>query len=290
MGNSCTLLKKIIVLGSFLFLLSCSQDEMINVDLQKNTSKSFNEKMSANKLNVFKGPQVILGDGKVRSWISVSKETRMPIEIGIEMTPGALTGLPDAAPGSESPTILLPLHHKAKELTPFMHIGLNWQNHGHGGGPTNTEFASPHFDFHFYTISNEERLAIPNWCSCPADEAFNIFPQPVSDYMPSGYVTPPGQGAVYGQMGKHWLPIPFDYLPFTKVMVYGTYDGAIVFLEPMVALDYLLSKPDFHDYYRQPKYFAKAGNYPTKYNISYDDETGNTLITLSEFVPREATP
>jgi hypothetical protein len=226
----------------------------------------------------------------------------LPYEIGIEMTPGALTGLPDDTPGVEGPTIVLPLHIKAKQLTPFKHIGLNWQNHGHGGGPTNTEFNSPHFDFHFYTISNEERLAIPDWCSCPADAAFNIYPPTTTTttnppitittggYMPLGYVTPPGQGAVYGQMGKHWLPIPFNYLPFTKVMVYGTYNGKIVFVEPMVTLEYLSSNPDFSAAYSQPELFEKAGNYPTKYNIYRDAKTGNTKITLSNFVSRVATP
>jgi hypothetical protein len=302
MENLFTMSKKIIVLGSLFFLFSCAQDELLNDDLLEITSQNFTQKWSADKLNVFKGPKVAIGNDSARSWVSVRKDTGLPYEIGIEMTPGALTGLPDDTPGLEGPTIVLPLHIKAKQLTPFKHIGLNWQNHGHGGGPTNTEFNSPHFDFHFYTISNEERLAIPDWCSCPADAAFNIYPPTTTTttnppitittggYMPLGYVTPPGQGAVYGQMGKHWLPIPFNYLPFTKVMVYGTYNGKIVFVEPMVTLEYLSSNPDFSAAYSQPELFEKAGNYPTKYNIYRDAKTGNTKITLSNFVSRVATP
>ncbi|MBP2282824.1 hypothetical protein H4V97_001142 [Flavobacterium sp. CG_23.5] len=302
MENLFTMPKKIIVLGSLFLLFSCAQDELLNDDSLKATPRTFIEKWSSDKLNVFKGPKVAVGNDSVRSWISVRKDTGLPNEIGIEMSPGALTGLPDYAPGVEGPTIVLPLHIKAKQLTPFKHIVLNWQNHGHGGGPTNTEFNSPHFDFHFYTISNEERLAIPDWCSCPADAAFNIYPptttsttnSPVTittgGYMPLGYATPPGQGAVYGQMGKHWLPIPFNYLPFTKVMVYGTYDGKIVFVEPMVTREYLSANPDFSAAYSQPKLFEKAGNYPSRYNIYRDSKTGNIKITLSDFLARAATP
>jgi hypothetical protein len=54
----------------------------------------------------------------------------------------------------------------------------------------------------------------------------------------------------------------------------------------MITLDYLLSKPDFSANYSQPQFFQKAGNYPTKYNIFHDAATGNTYITLSEFVAR----
>jgi len=279
--------KKLILIGLLLLLFSCSQDELLNNDSLKTTSNSLSisEKMSKKDYIVFKGPKIAIGNDSVRSWFKVSKD-EIPIEIGIEMTPGAFGGLPDDS-NVEGPTYVLPLHLKAKQLTLFKHIGINWQNHGHGGGPNNNAFIAPHFDFHFYMISNEERLAIPNWCSCPADAAFNIYPP--SGFMPLGYATPPGQGSVYGQMGKHWLPLPFNYLPFTKVMVYGTYNGKLIFLEPMATRDYLLSNVDFSGPYAQPLYFEKAGYYPTKYNIFHDSKTGNTNITLSEFVYKVAT-
>ncbi|HSN48685.1 MAG TPA: DUF5602 domain-containing protein [Flavobacterium sp.] len=288
MENLFTMPKKIILLGSLLFFFSCSQDEIINNGSEESTALSFTAKISPDKVNVFKGPKVAMGNDSVRSWISVRKETGLPVEIGIEMTPGSLEGLPENGQNIESPTYVLPLHLKAKQLTPFKHIGINWQDHGHGGGPNNNDFMAPHFDFHFYMIFNEERLAIPNWCSCPADAAFNIYPP--AGYMPLGYVTPPGQGSVYGQMGKHWLPVPFNYLPFTKVMVYGTYDGQFIFVEPMATRDYLLSNVDFSGPYSQPLYFEKAGYYPTMYNIRHDPKTGNTNLTLSEFVYRVASP
>lgn len=272
---------KIIVLGLLFFFFSCSQDEMLNSDLPTNASKSLSAKISPDKLLVFKGPEVEIGNGIVRSWISVNKLSGKPVQIGIEMTPGALTGLPDAAPGVELPVYILPLHLKATQLTPFDHIGLNWNPHGHQ--PEHV-FDVPHFDFHFYMISAQEQLAIPEW-SPETDAAFNLYPP--TGYMPVDYATPPGPATAEPQMGKHWAPMNLgDYLPFSKILIYGSYNGKVIFVEPMVTLDYLLSNPDFHVDYSQPEFFQKEGNYPMKYNIFHDTATGNTYVTLSDFVAR----
>lgn len=283
MENLFTMSKKIIVLVSLFFLFSCSQDEMVNSDLQQSTSKSLEEKMKTCKVNVFKGPQVALGNGKVRSWISFDRSGN-PYEIGIEMTSKAFDDLSithHKKDATEHETIVVPLHLKAQESTPFNHIGLNWNPQGHD--PEGV-FDVPHFDIHFYMISVEEQMAIPAW-SADTDAAFNLRP-PVG-YMPADYDTPPGAATAEAQMGKHWLPINLgDYLPFSKIMIYGSYDGQLIFVEPMVTLEYLLSNEDISIDYSQPEYFEKSGNYPTKYNIYHDAVTGNTYITLSGFVAR----
>jgi hypothetical protein len=283
MENLFTMSKKIIVLGSLLFLFSCSQDEMVNNDLQETTPVSLTAKMNSNKLNVFKGPQVGLGFGKVRSWISVDSNGH-PREIGIEITPEAFKNLAMDNSKTLPPdheTIVVPLHLKATQLTPFDHIGLNWNPDGH---EPEGVFDVPHFDIHFYMISLDEQMAIPAW-SPETDAAFNNYPP--MGYMPADYGTPPGPATAEPQMGKHWLPINLGaYLPFSKIMVYGSYNGQLIFVEPMITLDYLLSNVDFSIDYSQPEHFAKAGNYPTKYNIYHDAITGNTYVTLSEFVSR----
>ena len=275
--------KKIIVLGLFLFLSSCSQNEMVNGDAQNSASQSLTAKINSGKLNVFKGPEVTLGYGKVRSWISIDKNG-YPNEIGIEITPDALKNLiTDNAKTlpTDGRTIVVPLHLKAKQYTPFDHIGLNWNPHGHE--PEHV-FDVPHFDFHFYMISVEEQMAIPEW-SPDTDAAFNLYPP--TGYMPADYITPPGAATAEPQMGKHWLPMNLGaYLPFSKIMIYGSYNGKLIFVEPMITLDYLLSNPDFSSNYSQPDFFEKAGNYPTKYNIYHDATTGNTYVTLSEFVSK----
>ena len=284
MENLFTMPKKIIVLGSLFFLFSCSQDEKVNMDVQESIPLSFTAKMSSNKLNVFKGPQVTLGYGKVRSWISLDQKNGLPNEIGIEITPEAFKNLTTnnskTLPPSGS-TIVVQLHLKATQLTPFDHIGINWNPNGH---PPEGIFDAPHFDIHFYMISVEEQMAIPEW-SPETDAAFNNYPP--MGYMPADYGTPPGPATAEPEMGKHWLPNNFgDYLPFSKIMIYGSYDGKLIFVEPMITLNYFLSNIDFSMDYSQPEHFAKAGNYPTKYNIYHDATTGNTYVTLSEFVAR----
>lgn len=282
MENSFRSSQKIIALVLLFLIFSCNQDETISSDLLTNDSQSLTAKISPDKINVFKGPRILLGNDSIRSWISIKKETGMPVEIGIVIPPKALEGLPEDGHGS---TIVVPLHLKAKQATPFNHIGLNWNPNGH---PPPGVFDAPHFDIHFYMISVEEQMAIPAW----SDETNALFSDPPLGFMPADYFTPPGPpGTAEPQMGKHWLPVNLGaFLPFSKIMIYGSYHGKLIFVEPMITLDYLLSKPEFSEPYSQPAKFAKAGNYPTKYNIYYDWATGNTYVTLSDFVWRTPPP
>lgn len=276
-------MKKLVLIGSFLLFLSCTEDELTTNDSPRTKSSSLTERVSSEKANVFKGPEVEVGNGIVRSWISVKRESGIPDEIGIVLTPGALTGLPNE--GEHGAKFLIPLHLKARQLTPFDHIDLNWNPNGH---PPSGVFDVPHFDVHFFLISIAEQLAILDW-SPITDAAFNNYPPP--GYMPSDYVTAPGPVTAEAQMGKHWSPQNLgEHMPFSKTMIYGSYDGKLNFIEPMVTLDYLESNQNFIASYSQPIYFEKAGNYPTKYNIRHDSNTGNIYITLSDFVYRTATP
>ncbi|GEL12260.1 hypothetical protein SAMN05192550_3169 [Flavobacterium glycines] len=284
MENLFTLPKKMITLVILLFLFACSSDDMTNSDLQSNSTALLSGKTNTDKLLVFKGPEVQFGYGKVRSWISVS-QSGTPNEIGLEITPEAFKNLTDEndkkIPADHS-TVIVPLHLKAKQLTPFNHIGLNWNPRGH---IPEGVFDVPHFDIHFYMISIADQMAIPAW-SQETDAAFNNYPP--EGYMPADYFTPPGDATAEAQMGKHWLPVNLGaFLPFSKIMIYGSYNGKVIFTEPMITLDHLLSHVDSSTDYSQPQFFQKPGNYPTKYNIYHNPDNGNTYITLSGFVARE---
>jgi hypothetical protein len=274
--------KKIMFLCTVFLLYSCNQDELTNVEVQSNSTYSLTGKISTTKFNVFKGPEVTVGYGKARSWISLNSEG-FPMEIGIEINQKALLNPErDKKMAAESgSTIFLPLHLKAKQATPFDHIGLNWNPHGH---EPDHVFDVPHYDIHFYMISIEEQLAIPNW-SAETDALFNNYP--AAEFLPADYFTPPGAGTAEGQMGKHWLPVNLPaFLPFTKIMIYGTYNGKVAFVEPMVTEALLLSDENTSESFSQPASFQKKGNYPTMYNIYHDPITGSTHITLSHFVHR----
>ncbi len=274
----------LLVLGLIFGFFACSPEEdpaTFDTSLS-DSSNSFLNKRSAEKVNIFKGPVVEYGSGKARSWISVNG-VGFPVEIGIEFTAEVLEDR-SLLPNDFNQTMVLPLHHKAKELTPFEHIGMKYAADGHG-----PRWFAEHFDLYFFTINNEERMEIPEYD--PNDQnivdAFNYFPDMTK--MPSDYFKFPGQLAVYPMIGKHWLPVDFqtNYIPFTSVMVLGTYAQKNVFIEPMVTVEYLLSGEEFSGNYSQPQTFEEPGNnYPTKYNIYHDDKTGKIYISLSHFITR----
>ncbi len=277
------LTNKVLVLGLIFGFISCSsEEETINIDSSVSdlSTSSLNQR-SSEKLNIFKGPMVQYGSGKARSWISINHEG-FPVEIGMEFTAKVLEDLSQLHDFSQ--TVVFPLHQKATELTPFEHIGIRFAEAGHG-----PRWFDEHFDIYFFTISNEERMAIPEYDANNQSivYAFNYFPDMTK--MPSDYFKFPNQLAVYPMIGKHWLPVDFqtNYIPFTSVMVLGTYDQKSIFIEPMVTTDFMLSGEEFSGYYSQPQTFEEPGNnYPTKYNIYHDDKTGNIYITLSDFVTR----
>lgn len=81
-----------LLLLSIIFF-SCQKQSIENVssfdtDLQSKSA-------DPSKSNTYYGPQVQLGNGKVRTFVRIS-HTGNPEEIGVEITKGALTGLPSA--------------------------------------------------------------------------------------------------------------------------------------------------------------------------------------------------
>lgn len=252
------------------------------------------------------GPAVSLGNGKIRSYVTVKYPGR-PVEIGVLFSGAALTGLPDMSqPPSDGlwdvidengnvvwyccgyeHVLELP---QAAALTPFKHVVVNWNNHGH---PPPAIYDRPHFDFHFYTISNATRTSIAapaaeDMCgpqtplSCEdADTALTPLPD---EQMPPDYFSP---GAVEPGMGNHMLDSTAVELagePFSQTWIYGTWDGAISFFEPMITLEYLqaLSGEQCFDL-KMPAYFDMAGYYPTRYCTYYHELFDVYRVELNRF-------
>jgi hypothetical protein len=221
------------------------------------------------KFNTFKGPEVQFGEGKARSWITIS-DAGAPSEIGVELSNETLSGLPDT-----NISFVLPLHKRAIEATPFEHIYITWSAHGH---PLPGTSIGPHFDVRFFMMTNEERLAIPPYASAPA--AFDNFPP--AGYMPANYFP----DAARPQLGYHWTDKNFPGT-VTKAMILGTYNGEFTFVSPIMIKDVLASGQTYSVNYAQPHLFAEANTwYPTKYNIYKDNGTQKHYITLSGFVLR----
>jgi len=254
-------------MASMMLLFGCKKEQAI----EPVTESTLIEGRSASEIsNVFKGPNVAIGNGHARSWIRINHLDK-PLEIGIELTASAFSSLPDHI------NLVLPLHHKAQEVTPFEHIYLGYNEEGH---PPAGVFTVPHFDAHFYMTTNQERLAIPE--VTPATlPLFTLAPPP--GYMAPSYF----QAGPEPQMGQHWIPPPPTFLPFSRVMIYGTFNGKLTFIEPMVTVAHMLMGGSTNNYL-QPAKVAEAGNYPTKYNVYKNPQNGNYNITLSNFVARSA--
>lgn len=216
--------------------------------------------------SVFMGPEVQMGSGMARSWITISHEG-VPKEIGVEMTNEVLSGLPKT-----SFNVAIPLHNKAKETTPFDHLYITWAANGH---PLPGTFIGPHFDVRFFMMSLEEQLAIP----APPAPGFDNLPP--AGYMPASYFP----DAPVAQLGVHWTDKVFDN-PVTKALILGTYNGKFTFVSPIITLPVLQSGQRFSVPYAQPQYFAKHNWYPTKYNIYEKGTNHKHYVTLSDFVWR----
>ena len=259
-----------LTIGSCLLLFACQKD--VADDDQNNILSPVAQKASAaTKINTFKGPQVTVADGKARSWISVNHEG-MPIEIGVEISAKAMESLTAQGAYDEHIPFALPLHQKASDLTPFEHIVLDWNPHGH---PPQSVFTVPHFDFHFYMISKEEQLAIPPYPVAPLQHDL----LPPAGYMPASYVPDPGG---VPQMGKHWGNRSVAPGTFTHTMTYGSYNGEVAFVEPMVTVSAMETQV-LNQAFAQPAIYQEHGVwYPTHYNIYKIGD--NYYLSLSNFV------
>jgi len=104
---------------------------------------------------------------------------------------------------------------------------LDWNPHGH---PPAHIYDKPHFDLHFYMTPETEVMRYM--------DSTKMMINPAADYLPANYI---GANPV-PMMGKHWMDATSGELrgqPFTQTFLYGSYNGQVVFYEPMVTLDFL---------------------------------------------------
>ena len=234
------------------------------------------------KEKIFKGDVVQFQHGKAWSWYEVDDNDN-PVRLAVALDSTAMATLDRNAaevPGHHHENdVTVALHPKALGATPFQHIFLGWNPVGH---EPEVIYGKPHFDFHFYMTSAQEREAIPTYDLAPAkfDNA------PPAGYLPPTYINP---GGGVPQMGAHWIDVTSPEIngqPFTQTFLYGSYDGKVTFWEPMITEAFILANPNFQRDIPQPAKFAKESSYPTKMRIEKKD--GVTSIILEGFVKRQA--
>lgn len=228
------------------------------------------------------GDVVPFGSGTARAWVQVDAEEQ-PTALGITLTEAALNGLPaDVTPGLIWMVEYLLALPSDVALLPFNHIGVNWNPRGH---IPNGIYNVPHFDFHFYTISPEERSRI----TARGEDLEKCRKAPMAGRVPEGYIFAP-ESEEPG-MGGHWadpLSHEFHGQAFTSTFIYGTYDGEVIFYEPMITKAYLETRPDVNIPVAVPQAYARSGYYPTSYSIRYDAKRKEYTVALEGMTLRQA--
>jgi hypothetical protein len=216
------------------------------------------------------GPKGTFGGGTARAYILFDAEGN-PAEVGIALDESTFDGLPD----------LLDLALPEGNPTPYRFASIDWNPRGH----VPSMYQLPHFDFHFYLIDAAERDAIG--APDPAELEALGSRAPEEGLLPASYVYP-GETTV-PQMGGHWIdPASHEFHDetFDRTFIYGTWEGQVVFHEPMITRAFIESRPDATFEIATPVRYATPGWYPSAYRVSYDSETKEYRIGMIGFTKR----
>lgn len=217
-----------------------------------------------------------------------------PKAVGLEVSKAALETLPGVdevqnqpppsclsnpfAPGCFLPNdmVFLPFFENLGAFNPFTVMEFDWNPAGHE--PPGV-YTSPHMDFHFYLIPQEQVMNITAGpCANLSPDSFTAANQPVPEQcFPGGaYVN---LGATVPAMGNHYLDMEAPEMrammagedgtsTWNQTWIWGGLDGQIVFFEAMITRSYLESEPDAcHTIPGMPSAFAIAGFKPHTYCI-----------------------
>lgn len=225
------------------------------------------------------GKPVTVGRGTARTYVTVNNGVTS--EVGVALTEGALSGLPDAhAPGAVHAeghiTFKQVMEFPVENTSPFRHVLFNWNPNGHE--PPGV-YDAPHFDIHFYNIENAERLAID-----PADPEYRRKAErkPAPELIPERYILP--APLAFAQMGVHWVDTTSAELkgePFSRTLLYGSWNGKVIFVEPMITKAFLETKPQFSAALPAPARGRGAGYYPKGYSVRWDAAAKEYRVTLT---------
>ncbi len=251
-------------------LTSCAPDERPSTDaeLLKFDLKATNA--SEEKVNHFYGATRPFGKGVVRSVVTLDRNEN-PAAIGVIFSEKALL-----FPGTEDINITLDLHPKARDMV-VDHIDFGYHPHGHAG----PGFGVEHFDFHFYWITEEEKLNIPFiFDNGPAADL------PPSQYWPDGYVYDP---VTVPEMGRHWITEEQAASnDFDETFIYGSYNSQFTFYEPMITMEYLKAG-NFESSYPITSLggYAIPGYYANSYEINFDPVKKQYSVMLTNMSWKE---
>ncbi|MEP6778733.1 MAG: DUF5602 domain-containing protein [Gemmatimonadaceae bacterium] len=252
---------------------------------------------SPSKAGTLYGASQNIGAGNARTYVTLNADGK-PTAIGVALTEAALTNLPSIpnAPSPSAAMLSLALPTDAP-VQGYDHIMVDWNPNGH---EPDHVYTLPHFDFHFYKVTNDVVMAI-----LPSDPQYatKAASFPAAQFVPTGYVAASVLGgttaavAAVPMMGLHWLDTSAPELQpppagktFTETFIYGSYDGKFIFIEPMITKAYLESLKGASGMQRNvpvAPQVASPGYYPSAYSIRYDATAKDYRIALENLTFRQ---
>ena len=132
-----------------------------------------------------------------------------------------------------------------RRLQPFTFLEVDWNTEGQPRGPGGS-FITPHYDFHFYVrdrafVDRMQCVTTAKVCDSQktGHAAMRPFMQlPPNQFLPAKYF--PDTDSSIAAMGMHSLDGAFNYtvdhVNHSPVIIYGSYDNEVAFLEMSLTL------------------------------------------------------
>jgi hypothetical protein len=179
---------------------------------------------------------------------------------------------------------ILSLPAAVQQQSGLQEFTMYWEAHGHPPAP----YMTPHFDFHFYTVSDAERMAIDCTDTAKPSELAAGYSLPDQD-LPPEMAQMIGVSTLVGicvpQMGMHSLLTSEleSTTPFRGSMVLGYYATRPIFIEPMITQAMLMEEKSFT--LPIPSIPGATGNYPRSFRADYDSTAKAYHLVFSDFAP-----
>jgi hypothetical protein len=188
---------------------------------------------------------------------------------------------------------------RASTRTPFAYTEVDWNTEGLPRGPNNA-FTSGHFDFHFYLrprawVDRHTMCPTANGRTCnelttPYAQMRRFMDVPPARFLPVDFF--PDTGSEIPMMGTHSLDgratYTVDAVDHHPTLIYGSYDGAMLFAESSVTLDTLQDARDAPGHqvtfaYRSPARVRNGRPWPTRFVVRYLPATGGFSASFEGF-------
>jgi hypothetical protein len=228
------------------------------------------------------GPQIVQGDCRSVHGADICLWTEMtasaPSSFGLTVPLRAIEAAPADAPMTWPPVAAatIPVPAALTSATAIETVTIFWEPHGHPPGP----YLTPHFDFHFNTLS----AAALDQIDCADTTKPATLPAAYGmtdvDAGPLGMLV----GLCVPKMGMHAVPASELQMtePFQKTMIVGYYGAKPIFIEPMITRATLLERHNFAMTVPDVPGRAAGARLPTRFRADYDAAAASYRFVFSE--------